>query len=154
MKRILLFSLLFTCVSSYAQTGIWGLTAAGGRYNAGVIFKTDGSGDQYTLKKELFRFDGEYPKANLLQASNGKLYGLTSDCCVFGSYGVFFQYDPATKTFDKVFDFNDTINGSSPDGSVIEAADGKLYGLTSKGGIHNWGVLFRYDPSTKIFKKL
>lgn len=154
MKRILLFSLLLFFISSHAQTGIWGITASGGRYNGGVIFKTDGSGDQFAMQKDLFRFDGEYPKANLMQASNGKLYGLTSDCCVFGSYGVFFQYDPVTKTFDKVFDFNDTINGSSPDGGVIEAKDGKLYGMTSKGGIYNWGVIFQYDPSAKIFKKL
>lgn len=154
MKRILLFSLLLFSLCTSAQTGIWGVTTAGGRFNAGVIFKTDGSGDHFTMKKELFRFDGEFPKANLLQASNGKLYGLSSDCCVFGSYGVFFEYDPSTKTYDKVFDFNDTINGSSPDGSVIEAADGKLYGLTSKGGTHNWGILFQYDPVKRAFKKL
>lgn len=154
MKRILLFSLLLTSAYTYAQTGIWGVTAAGGRYNGGAIFKTDGSGENLQLKKDLFRFDGEYPKANLLQASNGKLYGLTSDCCVFASYGVFFEYDPATKTYDKVFDFNDTINGSSPDGGLIEAKDGKLYGMTSKGGIYNWGVIFQYDPATRALKKL
>lgn len=154
MKRILLFSFLLSFAFAHAQTGIWGLTASGGRYNGGVIFKTDGSGDHFSKQKDLFRFDGEYPKSNLLQASDGKLYGLTSDCCVFGSYGVFFRYDPITKTFDKLFDFNDTINGSSPDGSVIEANDGKLYGMTSRGGLYNWGVIFRYDPSTQTFKKL
>lgn len=154
MKRILLYLFFLSYLFSKAQTGIWGVTSAGGRFNAGVIFKTDGSGDQFTVKKELFRFDGEFPKSKLLQASNGKLYGLSSDCCVLGSYGVFFEYDPATKNYNKIVDFNDTINGSSPDGGLVEAMNGKLYGLTSTGGIHNKGTLFEFDPSTYAFKKI
>ncbi len=153
MRKILLAVFLVMHVLSPAQTGIWGVTSAGGDFNAGVIFKTDASGNNYTLKKSLFRYDGDYPKSNLYQATDGKFYGMTSSCCVFDAYGIFFRYDPVTKEYNKLFDFNDTINGSIPQGGLIQGADGKLYGMTEKGGLHNWGVIFQYDPVTLNFKK-
>jgi uncharacterized repeat protein (TIGR03803 family) len=153
MKKILLAVFLLMNVLSPAQTGIWGVTGAGGDFNAGVIFKTDLSGDNYTLKQSMFRYDGDYPKSNLFQASDGKFYGMTSSCCVFDAYGIFFRYDPVTKEYNKLFDFNDTINGSIPQGGLIQGKDGKLYGMTEKGGLHNWGVIFQYDPATLTFKK-
>jgi uncharacterized repeat protein (TIGR03803 family) len=153
MKKILLAVFLFMNVLSQAQTGIWGVTGSGGDFNAGVIYKTDASGDNYSMKQSMFRYDGDYPKSNLLQASDGKFYGMTSSCCVFDAYGIFFRYDPVTKEYNKLFDFNDTINGSIPQGGLIQGADGKIYGMTEKGGIHNWGVIFQYDPSTLTFKK-
>jgi uncharacterized repeat protein (TIGR03803 family) len=153
MKKILLY--LF-CLSSYianAQSGIWGVTSAGGKYNAGVIFKTDASGDNYNVKQSLFRYDGDLPVSNLLQASDGKLYGMTPSCCVFDAYGILFQYDPASGTYVKKFNFNDSINGSNPYGGLIQATDGKLYGVTAKGGIHNEGIIFQYDPVTSVLTK-
>lgn len=154
MKKILLLNFLVFSIFTSAQTGIWGVTTAGGHYNGGTIFKTDGSGNNYTIKKSLFEYCGEYGKANLCQASNGKLYGMTSSCCVFGAYGILFEYDPATKTFDKLFNFSDSIDGTNPDGSVIQALNGKLYGMTTRGGQYKWGAIFQYDLSTKTYTKL
>ena len=154
MKKILLFAFSFLSIFTYAQTALWGVTSAGGHFNGGTIFKTDGSGKNYSLKKSMFQYAGEYAKSSLLQASNGKIYGMTSSCCVFGAYGIFFQYDPVTKEYDKLIDFNDTINGSDPEGGLIQGSDGKLYGMTCKGGVGNWGVIFQYDPASAVFKKL
>lgn len=154
MKKFLLLSFLTLSILLNAQTGIWGVTSAGGHYNGGTIFKTDASGNNYTIKKSLFQYCGEYGKANLCQASNGKLYGMTSSCCVFGAYGILFEFDPITKEFDKLFNFSDTIDGTNPDGSVIQALNGKLYGMTTRGGAHNWGAIFQYDISTKTYTKL
>ena len=154
MKRILLSAFLFTFIISNAQTGIWGSTSAGGQYNAGVIFKLDASGNNYTKKQDLFRYDGDYPQASLFQASDGKLYGMTSSCCTFDAFSIFFRYDPLTFKYEKLVDFNELINGANPNGSVIEGKDGKLYGMTSKGGIHDKGVIFQFNMSTKAYKKL
>lgn len=154
MKKILLLHFIAFSIFSYAQTGIWGVTSAGGHFNGGTIFKTDGSGNNYTIKKSMFQYCGEYGKANLCQATNGKLYGMTSSCCVFGAYGILFEFDPVTKDFDKLFNFSDSIDGTNPDGAVIQALDGKLYGMTARGGLYNWGAIFQYDLSTKTYKKL
>ena len=46
--------------------------------------------------------------------------------------GSIFQFDPAIHSFARKFDF-DGSNGSKPLGSLIQASDGKLYGITYKG---------------------
>lgn len=152
MKKILLPSFLLCSLLSSAQTNIWGVTSSGGEYNAGVIFKTNGSGDNYSLKYSLIRYDGDYPQSNLFQASDGKLYGMTSSCCTFDAFSVFFRFDPSTLQYEKLFDFNDGVHGTTPNGSLIQAKDGKIYGMTSKGGTHNNGVIFELDPATKALK--
>ena len=39
-------------------------------------------------------------------------------------------------------------------GSLIQASDGKLYGMTSHGGSNGYGVIFSFDPSTSTYTKL
>ncbi|MEK0366297.1 MAG: hypothetical protein QQN42_08190, partial [Nitrosopumilus sp.] len=101
-----------------------------------------------TLIKK-FDFDGtnngSEPYGSLMQATNGKLYGMTS---IGGtnSLGVLFQYDPAADTLIKKFDFDGTNYGGLPHGSLMQATDGNLYGMTNWGGTTNNGVLFQYDP--------
>jgi uncharacterized repeat protein (TIGR03803 family) len=152
MKKILLPAFLFCSLLSSAQSSIWGVTSSGGEFNAGVVFKTDASGNNFSLKHSLFRYDGDYPQSSLFQASDGKLYGMTSSCCTFDAFSVFFRFDPATLQYEKLYNFNDGIHGTTPNGSLIQAKDGKIYGLTSKGGTHNSGVIFELDPATKELK--
>jgi uncharacterized repeat protein (TIGR03803 family) len=46
--------------------------------------------------------------------------------------GVIFSYDPSTSTYAKLKDFDNT-NGAYPNASLIQASDGKLYGMTRRG---------------------
>ncbi len=66
--------------------------------------------------------------------------------------GVLFEFDLATSSFSKKFDF-DTLNGIHPAGSLTLVDNGKLYGTTSKGGLYNWGVLFEWDADAGVFTK-
>ena len=153
MKKLILVLSLVHSIVSYSQPQFFGMTTAGGQNNAGVIFKTDGSGNNYTVVHDLFRFDGDYPRANLLKASDGMLYGVTSACCTFDGISVLFQYDPATDTYTRKYDFNDLSKGGNPYGALMQASDGKIYGMTSLGGAYNKGVLFQFDPATSIYIK-
>jgi hypothetical protein len=56
MKKLLLSAFSFLYLCSTAQTGIWGVTGAGAQYNAGAIFKMDGSGNNFTVKESFFPF--------------------------------------------------------------------------------------------------
>ena len=103
MKILFTFLTAILLVSSnYAQNGIWGMTYEGGQSNIGTIFKTDNSGNNqsvvYSFPLENEGANPEYTK--LCQASNGKLYGMTSGGGS-NSYGVLFEYDPSTNTFTK-----------------------------------------------------
>jgi uncharacterized repeat protein (TIGR03803 family) len=133
---------------------LYGMTTQGGTNNAGVIYKYDLV--TQNLTKEL-DFDGSgnggAPRGKLLQASNGKLYGMTYYGGTNG-YGVLFEYDFATSTYTKKLDFNGALYGENPPGSLIEISDGMLYGMTVSGGVEGKGILFKYDPVNEIFTKL
>ncbi len=131
----------------------YGTTFEGGVNNSGVIFSFDPSSDAYTKLKDFgTNVKGQGPSGSLLRASDGKLYGMTS---AGGSYnlGVIYSFNLSTSIYTKVMDF-DSINGSHPYGSFIQATDGKLYAMTNEGGNNNGGVIFSFDPFTSAYTKL
>ncbi|MBO9572198.1 MAG: T9SS type A sorting domain-containing protein [Chitinophagaceae bacterium] len=123
----------------------------GGDYAYGVIFSFD---PQTNTGIRTYSFDGtkRYPYGDLLFASDGGLYGMTSEGGA-NNGGILFHYDPLSNTLTKLVDFGGT-NGTKPMGSLIEGDDGKLYGMTSAGGANDLGVVFSYRPSTGIYDKL
>ncbi|CAN5397420.1 hypothetical protein BH20BAC1_BH20BAC1_01670 [soil metagenome] len=131
---------------------LYGLTYAGGSKQYGVIYSLDPSTSTYTKLKDFNNTDGAYPVGPLLQASDGKLYGMTSSGGS-ASAGVIFSFEQSTSTYTRLIDF-DINNGRSPRGSLVQANDGKLYGMTSHGGSTNFGVIFSFDPLTFTYSKL
>jgi uncharacterized repeat protein (TIGR03803 family) len=123
---------------------LYGMTWRGGNDDEGVIFSYDLAKDKYA---ELYDFDGTHgsnPYGNsLIQASNGLLYGMTLHGGAFG-YGVIFSFDLATNKESVLVNFNDT-NGANPFGSLVQASDGMLYGMTSTDITGN-GLVFKYNP--------
>jgi len=133
---------------------IYGLTTSGGSGSNGVLFKYDPILNNFEKKIDLnYAENGRYIYGGLLEATNGFLYGMTTDG---GAYdlGVIFSINPVTYKVTKEFDFDGTNNGSRPYGNLIEANNGKLYGMTYQGGANNHGVIFEYNPLNKFFNKL
>ena len=120
---------------------LYGMTEFGGANDAGVIYKF--SHGSIGLSKVL-DFDGAArganPTGDLLLASDNRLYGMTSNGGANGN-GVIFSVALDGSDFRKLMDFNGT-NGAHPAGSLLEFADGKLYGMTRTGGAYNHGVVF------------
>jgi uncharacterized repeat protein (TIGR03803 family) len=138
--------------NTYAQGELWGMTSGGGTDGKGVIFKTNLDGTGYSVQ---LNFDatnvGSSPTGNLLQAANGKLYGMTAQGGA-NDFGTLFEYDPSSGVFTKKLDLG-SIDGKYPRGGLFQASNGKIYGTTTKGGIYNNGILFEYDLSTGISVK-
>ena len=86
-----------------------------------------------------------------MQASDGKLYGMTNMGGSSG-VGVIFSFDPSSSIYTKLMDFDGT-NGANPYGSLMQASDGKLYGMTIRGGSNGSGVIFSFDPSSSTYTK-
>lgn len=132
---------------------LYGMTSSGGKNMQGVLFQYDPDSLIYINKLDFKdTITGANPFGSLIQASDGKLYGMTSQGGI-NNMGVLFQYDPATSIYSKKLDFAGITNGANPSGSLIQASDGKLYGMTRYGGINNNGVLFQYDPIASIYIK-
>ncbi len=166
---ILLLQYLVTCSfilypfhTSFSQSEIWGISPGGGTSNTGAIYKTDGNGENPSIVYSFENSRGNNPKyTTLCEAPDGKLYGMTYYDGVEGSgtRGVIFQFDPMTHDYWIKYNFisNDWgqwINGSYPAGSLFKASDGNLYGMTSEGGSHYKGVIFKFNTSTSTFSKL
>jgi uncharacterized repeat protein (TIGR03803 family) len=126
---------------------LYGTTVYGGAQNGGTVFKITPTGTLTTLYSFCSKVsktgtctDGSYPKAALLQASDGNLYGTTDEG---GSRddGTIFKVTAAGK-LTTLYSFCSRTNctdGTSPSGSLIQAADGKFYGTTQGGGVGGAG---------------
>jgi uncharacterized repeat protein (TIGR03803 family) len=157
MKKLTLYLILILAavLCSQQQTTaqeLWGMTPKGGANGSGVIFKYDASLGIQTVVYSFEEATGTEPNGDLLQASNGKLYGLASRGGINGM-GVLFEFNPQTGTYTKMVDFDGTERGGYPNANLIEASNHKLYGMTGDGGLNGGGVLFEYDLSG-TFQKL
>lgn len=99
---------------------------------------------------EKFRFSdpigGISPEGDLFMATNGRMYGTTSKGGMFNK-GVIFEFNPSNDTYIKKFDL-DSLTGYEPRGSIMEASNGKLYGMTTRGGTNSYGAIFEIDTTT------
>jgi len=130
----------------------YAMSKFGGISNSGVLFQYNPVTNVYTKKIDFDLTKGTYPEASLIQAIDGKLYGMTSQGGT-NNVGVLFQFDPITNVYTKKLDFGNSLIGSFPLGSLIQASDGNLYGLTSAGGNNGAGVLFQYNPVADVYTK-
>ena len=155
MKLKTTLSILAILVSiklSFAQTEIWGMTQHGGQNDGGIIFKTDGNGNNFQTVFSFPRIDGRDPYSGVTEYSNGNLYGVTSEGG-FYNCGTIYEFDPKTDTYTKKIDL-DTMLGIAPNGYIFLAADENFYGTTIGGGVNGFGTIFKYNPATGTITKI
>jgi uncharacterized repeat protein (TIGR03803 family) len=120
----------------------YGTTYSGGAstnctYGCGTVFKITSAGTLNALHSfctQTSCSDGKYPNGELVQASDGNLYGTAYEGGA-SNYGTVFKFTSSgtsgTLTVLHSFDLTD---GSYPQGALVQATDGNLYGTTSQGG--------------------
>ncbi len=130
VQASLLFVMFFLCSASYSQKELWGYRSATTNYQ---IVKVPLSGTN-TDVEVVHDFDpsgilGRFPRSRLLQASNGKLYGIAASQ---GGQdipnGVLFEYDLVTGEYRVL---NNTIVNGGNGSALIEPLPGWLYGVTN-----------------------
>ncbi|HCS19606.1 MAG TPA: hypothetical protein DIW47_03405 [Bacteroidetes bacterium] len=132
---------------------IYGATYSGGAYGKGILYSFDPGNGVFTNLKDLDDSTGYGIYGRLLEASNGKIYGGTVSGGRYGA-GVLFEFDPATDSLRRIHDFNGSNNGGMAlFGSLMQASNGKVYGMTISGGASGNGSVFRYDIGTDSFSK-
>ncbi|HXP52514.1 MAG TPA: choice-of-anchor tandem repeat GloVer-containing protein, partial [Bacteroidia bacterium] len=126
---------------------LYGMTSKGGTHNKGVVFSFNPATNKEAVLVEFNGQNGEYPYGNLIQASNGLLYGMTTQGGTYNN-GVIFSYNLSTGSDSVIFNFDSLVSGSEPWGTLMQASNGLIYGLTKAGGpIKSEGVLFGFDPA-------
>jgi len=119
----------------------YGITARGGAFNRGTVFKITTNG-ALTVLVSFDQTNGSYSEEynvppGLVQGSDGNFYGTTiygGDLSLWGGWGagtVFRMTPDGILTTLVRFNIN---NGMRPLGGMIQGDDGNFYGTTSQGG--------------------
>jgi uncharacterized repeat protein (TIGR03803 family) len=123
----------------------YGTTYEGGAYGVGTVFKITPSGDLTTLYSFCSKSgcaDGEEPRAGLVQATDGNLYGTT-----YGGgsgYGTVFKITPSG-ILTTLYSFcaqSGCADGTNPGAGLVQDTSGAFYGTTQTGGANNDGTVF------------
>jgi len=135
---------------------LYGVTVGGGAYGRGVVYRLTLTGAYTVLYNFTGGADGKYPLGGLIQASDGNLYGTTSEddtteSMVPAGYpplaggtvweitpasgGAFTAVGPGGSTFSTLYTFsNNWYYGVSVSAPLIEGADHNIYGVSYNGG--------------------
>jgi uncharacterized repeat protein (TIGR03803 family) len=126
---------------------LWGTTIVGGVDAQGTIFKVTIDGTLstiYSFCAEPNCNDGAESYAGLLQATDGNFYGTTSFHGTFVG-GTVYKIT-ASGQLTTLYSFcaqPNCLDGKAPQGALIQAPDGALYGTTPLGGASDSGTVFK-----------
>lgn len=118
----------------------YGLTSLNPRF-----FKITSAGVFTVLQTLNSTSHGTTPSGALVQGTDGNFYG-TCGAGGTNSGGTIIKITPAgvITTLRALVPASD---GSNPRGGLVRASDGNFYGLTSSGGTHKVGTIFRISPT-------
>jgi len=116
--------------------GVWELTHNPGQaptYQLLYSFGAEGSGD------------GNYPQSGVIVAPNGTLYGTTGFGGANSDAGTVFALASSQNVWQEtiLYTFTGGQDGGAPVGQLIRDKQGRLYGVTLRGGKFGGGVVFR-----------
>lgn len=129
------------------QSGnLFGTTVVGGQYGDGTVFKFDAISSETVLYSFVGGDNGRGPQSPLMADTRGDLFGTTSEGGTGGVGTVFKIASDGTETV--LHSFMGGADGSYPFSSLVEDANGNLYGTTTEGGGsgcggNGCGIVFR-----------
>jgi uncharacterized repeat protein (TIGR03803 family) len=122
---------------------LYGTTSGGGTYGGGIVFALNPDGSGFTTVYALGGTPdtGTGSRADLIQGTDGALYGTTS---AGGQYsgGTAFKVRTDGTGFTVLHAFGGPNDGKSPHAALLEASDGRLYGTTAGNGSNLHGSIF------------
>ena len=112
---------------------MYGTTVYGSTYNYGSIYQINTNGGFTAQYAFTGGGDGAYPFCQLLLATDGFLYGTTSESDVTnGGFGTLFVFSPSGPQFETLHAFTGSASdGSYPYGGLVELVNGVLYGTSA-----------------------
>ncbi len=127
----------------------WGTASVGGSTGGGLVYKLEKTTGALTKMAEFNAATGFTPAAAPVSDGRGSYWGTTS---LGGpsSLGSVYKVQAVTGALTPVV-FQDVLppaTGKEGYGTLTEDGQGILWGTTSRGGVGNYGTIFRFDPVT------
>ena len=151
---------------------LYGTTSAGGSAGYGVVYQLNPNTGAYkllhtfplvTVNNVATAPDGSGSESGLVQGSDGFLYGVAPGGGRNG-VGTLFKLDTAGANFQVLWSFGNTIqcpnnvtanDGSFPHSTPTLHTNGKIYGMTQKGGCRTaYGTIYSFDAGLKPFASI
>ena len=121
---------------------LYGTTLQGGPVNQGTIFGIGTDGAFTSLHAFTSGInDGRSPRASLVEARDGNLYG-TTEAGGTNDAGTVFRVTPRG-VFTLLHSFTGGNDGAHLWSGLLQGRDGRLYGTTGDGGANGNGIAFR-----------
>ena len=110
-----------------------------------LAIATVSPGQTFTTLANFSLSTGTNPSGSLIQAPDGNFYGLLSSGGAFQQAGVLFKMTPdgVLTTLYNFCMLPNCADGDTPEGTLIQADDGSLYGTTLSGGAQHAGTIFQ-----------
>jgi uncharacterized repeat protein (TIGR03803 family) len=124
-------------------------TNLGGVAAGGTIFSYDTTTFALAKLIDFGKSEAANPHSGFIITSTGRYIGTTAEGGTTNN-GTLIEYLPATNTITVLHNFLGGSAGATPKGNVLEAPNGKLYGVTTEGGANGLGVIFEFTPSTNV----
>jgi uncharacterized repeat protein (TIGR03803 family) len=135
---------------------LYGTTLLGGGALEGTVFKLnrDGSGYRVLHRFSEKRGDGAAPYADLIEASDGLLYGTTHLGGVT-NLGTIFKLKRDGTGYTVLRSFTGAAgDAANPYAGLTEGTDGALYGTSHFGGVTNLGTVFKLSKDGSAYSVL
>jgi uncharacterized repeat protein (TIGR03803 family) len=138
-----------------ADGRLYGTTFDGGDYGVGVVYRIAKDGSAFQVIKHFGSItnDGANPRAGVMQASDGRLYGTTANGGPSAN-GTVFSLWPDGSDYRLIVNFATAIEGRGPYGTVCESRHGVLYGTTYAGGTGGRGAIYRVNKDGTGYVRL
>jgi len=138
----------FAAVIEGSDGKLYGTTRQGGPYYGGSVFRINKDGSNYQVLRVFQQPgpDGIILQAPVIEGSDGLLYGVTAQGGPTGAGTVFRIAKDGTR-YLRLRTFVGGADGLSPNGRLLEASDGWLYGVTVLGGSMNVGTVYKVSKS-------
>ena len=121
---------------------------------AGRIYRVQTDGSNLTPLHSLASQEGSGPFTPLVQAADGTLFGFTQTGGASND-GAVFRLAPDGSNFATIHSLGDASgNGVSLFGPVAVGANGRLFGVTFRGGTAGAGTVFGLDQDGSAFSVL
>ena len=124
---------------------LYGTAPDGGSSFNGMIFRITTNGMYAPFYSFTGAHDGVNPGCDLVQASDGYLYGTAVNGGT-NNLGTVFRIS-TNGIMTPLYSFIGTNDGSHPIAGLVQASDGYLYGTTQNGSTNNDGTIFRISTN-------
>lgn len=137
---------------------LYGSASGGGTNDNGVVFRMAKDGSGFATLVQFSGTNGANPESELIEASDGMLYGTTIATSTNNIPGTVFRLQKDGTGFSVLARFLNVgqvqTNGAMPQARLVEGTNGMLYGTTSSGGTKGMGTIYQLNKDGTGFEML